>query len=200
MYLFGGWDGTQELADLWAYSIPSGRWTCLSMNTKEEGGPSARSAGSAVFDDATGYIYFLGRYVVKMSSAEKRRMLAGAMNGAGAGTSANVGGTGSAGEEGGGASEMGSSATPDFLASASATGSSGGVSRARAFASGWVAVGTGGGAEDRGSHDSHRYARLHTTRLDRFNICGVLILCNLTMPTSALVIGHILPSAAAIPP
>lgn len=77
MYLFGGWDGSQDLGDFWAYSIPTGRWTRLSANTLADGGPSARSCGAAVFDEATGYIYFLGRYMVRMSAAEKRRIYAG---------------------------------------------------------------------------------------------------------------------------
>lgn len=95
MYLFGGWDGNQDLSDFWAYSIPSRRWTQLSPNVhdRDEGGPSARSCGAAVFDESTGYIYFLGRYVVRMSSAERRRMLAGAIAGASVGGSGSVGGS-----------------------------------------------------------------------------------------------------------
>ncbi|KAF8320681.1 hypothetical protein DL93DRAFT_2152600 [Clavulina sp. PMI_390] len=76
MYLFGGWDGTQDLADFWAYSIPDSRWTRLSADVSQEEGPSARACGAAIFDEATGYIYFLGRYVVRMSSTERRRMAA----------------------------------------------------------------------------------------------------------------------------
>jgi hypothetical protein len=76
LYLFGGWDGNQDLGDFWAYSIPAARWTRLSANAAAEGGPSARSCGSAIFDQKTGDIFFLGRYVVKMPLAEKRKQAA----------------------------------------------------------------------------------------------------------------------------
>lgn len=33
IYLFGGWDGAQDLADLWSFHVPSSHWTCLSRNT-----------------------------------------------------------------------------------------------------------------------------------------------------------------------
>ena len=36
LYLFGGWDGSQDLSDLWMYHIPSREWHCLSKDTKEE--------------------------------------------------------------------------------------------------------------------------------------------------------------------
>ena len=36
IYLYGGWDGTHDLADLWAYHAPTCQWTCLSKNTEEE--------------------------------------------------------------------------------------------------------------------------------------------------------------------
>lgn len=67
MYLFGGWDGQQDLDDFWAYSIPTGRWIRLSANVKDEDGPTARSCGAAVFDPATGDIFFLGRYIARGS-------------------------------------------------------------------------------------------------------------------------------------
>lgn len=78
MYLFGGWDGVNDMADFWAYSIPNRQWTELSYDTSipdggadsiGEGGigigPSARSCGAATFDPRSGDIYFLGRYVAK---------------------------------------------------------------------------------------------------------------------------------------
>ena len=36
IYLFGGWDGIRDLADLWGYHVPSNKWTCLSKNTEEQ--------------------------------------------------------------------------------------------------------------------------------------------------------------------
>lgn len=36
MYLFGGWDGTQDLADFWAYSVKENQWACISRDTEKE--------------------------------------------------------------------------------------------------------------------------------------------------------------------
>jgi len=36
IYLFGGWDGHQELADFWSFSVPLGMWTLISENTENE--------------------------------------------------------------------------------------------------------------------------------------------------------------------
>uniref|UniRef100_A0A3P8ZJ68 Muskelin 1, intracellular mediator containing kelch motifs n=1 Tax=Esox lucius TaxID=8010 RepID=A0A3P8ZJ68_ESOLU len=42
VYLFGGWDGTQDLADFWAYSVQENQWVCISRDTEKEWS-SARS-------------------------------------------------------------------------------------------------------------------------------------------------------------
>jgi hypothetical protein len=42
IYLFGGCDGTDDLADLWCYNLNTGEWSCLSENVEADGGPSAR--------------------------------------------------------------------------------------------------------------------------------------------------------------
>lgn len=36
VYLFGGWDGTQDLADFWAYSVQENQWLCISRDTEKE--------------------------------------------------------------------------------------------------------------------------------------------------------------------
>lgn len=36
VYLFGGWDGTQDLADFWAYSVKENQWMCISRDTEKE--------------------------------------------------------------------------------------------------------------------------------------------------------------------
>ena len=36
LYLFGGWDGSRELSDLWHYSIEQHHWTCLCQDTTLE--------------------------------------------------------------------------------------------------------------------------------------------------------------------
>ncbi|KAL3852859.1 hypothetical protein ACJMK2_016468 [Sinanodonta woodiana] len=63
IYLYGGWDGHQDLADLWTYYIPSRQWTCVMKNTEEEGGPSARSCHKMCMDYERKQIFTLGRYL-----------------------------------------------------------------------------------------------------------------------------------------
>ncbi|KAM6385180.1 muskelin isoform 10-T21 [Alca torda] len=63
VYLFGGWDGTQDLADFWAYSVKENQWTCISRDTEKESGPSARSCHKMCIDIQRRQIYTLGRYL-----------------------------------------------------------------------------------------------------------------------------------------
>ncbi|XP_074644616.1 muskelin-like isoform X2 [Tubulanus polymorphus] len=63
MYLFGGWDGTQDLADLWSYHVPTQQWTCISKNTEEESGPSARSCHKMCIHHERRQVFTLGRYL-----------------------------------------------------------------------------------------------------------------------------------------
>ncbi|XP_043224158.1 muskelin-like [Amphibalanus amphitrite] len=63
MYLFGGWDGTQDLSDLWAFYIRQGQWTRLSADTSTEGGPTARSCHKMCLDVERQQLFTLGRYV-----------------------------------------------------------------------------------------------------------------------------------------
>lgn len=35
VYLFGGWDGTKDLSDFWAYNSKTGSWKCISEDTKK---------------------------------------------------------------------------------------------------------------------------------------------------------------------
>uniref|UniRef100_A0A670YWJ5 Muskelin 1 n=1 Tax=Pseudonaja textilis TaxID=8673 RepID=A0A670YWJ5_PSETE len=63
VYLFGGWDGTQDLADFWAYSVKENQWTCISRDTEKENGPTARSCHKMCIDIQRRQIYTLGRYL-----------------------------------------------------------------------------------------------------------------------------------------
>ncbi|PVD25090.1 hypothetical protein C0Q70_15588 [Pomacea canaliculata] len=63
IYLFGGWDGNHDLADLWTYQVTSREWTCISKNTEEEGGPSARSCHKVCLDYNHKQMFTLGRYL-----------------------------------------------------------------------------------------------------------------------------------------
>ncbi|KAJ3045304.1 Muskelin 1, intracellular mediator containing kelch motif [Rhizophlyctis rosea] len=63
IYLFGGWDGSKDLADFWVFDSETRRWTCISQDTKRHGGPGARSCHKICFDPRMKQIYTLGRYV-----------------------------------------------------------------------------------------------------------------------------------------
>lgn len=63
IYLFGGWDGTKDLADFWVYSQELGNWVCISMDTRRQGGPGPRSCHKICFDSKNKVLYVLGRYV-----------------------------------------------------------------------------------------------------------------------------------------
>lgn len=36
LFLYGGWNGSRELGDLWQFTIASNTWTCLSLDTLQE--------------------------------------------------------------------------------------------------------------------------------------------------------------------
>ncbi|KAK3912329.1 Muskelin [Frankliniella fusca] len=63
IYLFGGWDGNQDLSDMWEYHIPSQEWTLCCPDTSQEGGPSARSCHKFCLDPERRQIFTLGRYL-----------------------------------------------------------------------------------------------------------------------------------------
>ncbi|KAK2553923.1 Muskelin [Acropora cervicornis] len=63
IYLIGGWDGIMDLSDFWSFSVESGRWSRLSSNTEQDGGPSARSCHKMCLDGKKKLIYTLGRYL-----------------------------------------------------------------------------------------------------------------------------------------
>ncbi|KAL1110452.1 hypothetical protein AAG570_007983, partial [Ranatra chinensis] len=63
IYLLGGWDGHQDLSDLWSYHIPSNRWTLISSDTEADGGPSARSCHKVCLDPERRQMFTLGRYL-----------------------------------------------------------------------------------------------------------------------------------------
>lgn len=36
LYLYGGWNGTKELGDLWQFTIATNKWACLSVDSSQE--------------------------------------------------------------------------------------------------------------------------------------------------------------------
>ncbi|CAB3257188.1 unnamed protein product [Arctia plantaginis] len=63
LYLFGGWNGTEDLDDLWSFCTRTERWTLLCRHSVLEGGPSPRSCHKCVFDPVHRRLYTLGRYL-----------------------------------------------------------------------------------------------------------------------------------------
>ncbi|KAJ8717113.1 hypothetical protein PYW08_005512 [Mythimna loreyi] len=63
LYLFGGWNGTEDLDDLWSFDTSSERWTLLCHHSGLVGGPSPRSCHKMVFDPVHRRLFTLGRYL-----------------------------------------------------------------------------------------------------------------------------------------
>lgn len=63
LYLFGGWDGNQDLSDLWVYNIASNKWTIICKDTEAVGGPSARSCHKMCLDPERRQLFTLGKYL-----------------------------------------------------------------------------------------------------------------------------------------
>ncbi|KAJ2548548.1 hypothetical protein EV175_004789, partial [Coemansia sp. RSA 1933] len=62
-YLYGGWDGTANLGDLWVLHMDTGKWTCISTDTRAQGGPGPRSCHAMCFDSVHKCLYVMGKYV-----------------------------------------------------------------------------------------------------------------------------------------
>lgn len=63
MYLFGGWDGFEDLSDLWSYNIKRNSWTLIHDRAEAYGGPTPRSCHKMVYDPCNSQIFTLGRYL-----------------------------------------------------------------------------------------------------------------------------------------
>ena len=56
----------RDLGDFWKYHIPTEKWTLISANTENDGGPSPRSCHKMVLDINCNHIFVLGRYIEKV--------------------------------------------------------------------------------------------------------------------------------------
>lgn len=63
LYMFGGWDGDQDLGDLWKFDLCKETWECICPDTSLVGGPCPRSCHKIALDTEEGTIYVLGRYI-----------------------------------------------------------------------------------------------------------------------------------------
>ncbi|EGG07447.1 uncharacterized protein MELLADRAFT_48111 [Melampsora larici-populina 98AG31] len=72
IWLFGGFDGYGDLADLWM-KMRGGNgeeaktgWELISSDVEEQNGPMSRSCHKMILDELTGDLYVLGRYTERM--------------------------------------------------------------------------------------------------------------------------------------
>ncbi|XP_028414469.1 muskelin-like [Dendronephthya gigantea] len=63
IYLLGGWDGNDDLADFWMFDIKGKSWRMISRDTEQDGGPCARSCHKICLDHKRKLIFMLGRYL-----------------------------------------------------------------------------------------------------------------------------------------
>lgn len=63
VWLYGGWDGSQELGDLWSYSYPANAWRLVQEDCRQKGGPGPRSCHKIVIDPDRRLLYVMGRFV-----------------------------------------------------------------------------------------------------------------------------------------
>ncbi len=62
IYLFGGWDGANNLSDFWSYDIKMNKWKLISDKTEDKCGPSPRSCTRMVYNSKKNVIYIYGKY------------------------------------------------------------------------------------------------------------------------------------------
>ncbi|KAH8375385.1 hypothetical protein KR200_002878 [Drosophila serrata] len=63
IYLYGGWDGYQDLSDLWVYNIDDDDWSLVCERSELGNGPTPRSCHKMVFDPISENVFMLGRYL-----------------------------------------------------------------------------------------------------------------------------------------
>lgn len=71
IYLYGGWDGSEDLSDLWVYDIKQNTWRLIHEKSEQYDGPSPRSCHKMIFDPKSRQIFILGRYLDAMSRTKE---------------------------------------------------------------------------------------------------------------------------------
>jgi hypothetical protein len=61
IYIFGGWNGAEDLDDFWMFDILKDEWKLITKSTARQKGPTARSCHRMVFDNHKRKIYIYGR-------------------------------------------------------------------------------------------------------------------------------------------
>lgn len=63
VYLYGGWNGTEDLSDMWVYDLKTSQWSLIHERSELIGGPSPRACHKMVFDPNNSQIFMLGKYI-----------------------------------------------------------------------------------------------------------------------------------------
>ncbi|XP_049295999.1 muskelin isoform X2 [Anopheles funestus] len=71
IYLYGGWDGNEDLSDLWSYDVKANRWTLIHERSELLDGPTPRACHKMVYDTRNSQIFMLGRYLDSASRTEE---------------------------------------------------------------------------------------------------------------------------------
>lgn len=61
-YMYGGWDGYQDLTDMWIFNMQSKEWSVVRDPGNGEW-PNSRSCHKMIFDPVTENIFMLGRWM-----------------------------------------------------------------------------------------------------------------------------------------
>lgn len=72
IYLYGGWNGSEDLSDLWVFDIKCSQWTLIHENSELVGGPSPRACHKMVFDPHNSQIFMLGKYIESSCRVEAK--------------------------------------------------------------------------------------------------------------------------------
>lgn len=73
IYLYGGWNGTDDLSDMWVYDLKTSQWTLVHEKSETIGGPGPSACHKMVFDSNNSQIFMLGRYI-DTKSREKEKL------------------------------------------------------------------------------------------------------------------------------
>ncbi|XP_053672386.1 muskelin [Anopheles nili] len=71
IYLYGGWDGNEDLSDLWSYHVKANQWTLIHERSELLEGPTPRACHKMVYDTKNSQIFMLGRYLDSASRTEE---------------------------------------------------------------------------------------------------------------------------------
>lgn len=63
IYLYGGWNGNEDLSDMWMYDLKKKQWSLIHEKSEAIGGPSPRACHKMVFDPNNSQIFMLGKYI-----------------------------------------------------------------------------------------------------------------------------------------